>query len=66
LAHEYSHRRPGADATQQLIVLFAQHEKNPPLASLSEIPSPGGPVEKTYGLHRKANTDCTDLAEPAV
>jgi hypothetical protein len=34
LAHEITHRGPGTDATKQLIILFAQHEKRPPLASL--------------------------------
>src|SRR5262249_54982793 len=38
LTHEIPHRCPGADATQQLIVLFAQHDQSS-LASLSEMTS---------------------------
>ena len=38
LPHEITHRCPRAHATQQLIVLLVQHEKSPPLASLSCVP----------------------------
>src|SRR5262245_26351294 len=60
LAHEITHRRPGANATQQLIVLFAQHEKSS-LASLSAMTSPRGLVHGPWEGRERAFRACPEL-----
>src|SRR5215471_15940987 len=60
LAHEITHRRPGTDATQQLIVLFAQHEKSS-LASLSEMTSTHRLVQGLSEGRRLAFRTCPEL-----